>query len=119
MTDPSPNITVEVHPSTRPGTSQLASASVRLQTDLGPITINDCRILRNKSGVSWFALPSYSVQQSTTARQYQYLPTTELPAELLEQVSLEALRAYRAWSDSQNKKSEPQGVSTSHGQAFN
>ena len=112
MNDPSPNITVEIYASTRPGTSQLASATVRLKTNLGPMVIHDCRILRNKSGVAWVALPSFSVQQSATSRQYEYRPSVELAAELFEAISVEALRTYRAWSDG-NRKSEPQGASNS------
>jgi hypothetical protein len=88
-------IAVEITPSTRPGTSQLASATVRLTTDLGPVTIHDVRVLRNKSGVAWVALPSFSVQQSATARQYSYLPTVELSPELFERISTEVLRTYR------------------------
>ena len=65
-----PTITVEVYPAAR--SSQIASARVRLQTDLGPITIDDCRLLRNKSGVVWFALPSYSLP--TSGRQFEYRP---------------------------------------------
>jgi DNA-binding cell septation regulator SpoVG len=97
-------IVVEITPSTRPGTSQLASATVRLTTDLGPVTIHDIRVLRNKSGVAWVALPSFSVQQST-ARQYEYRPTVELSPELFEQISTEVIRSYRT---SENEKSQPQ-----------
>ena len=115
MSNPSLSIAVEIHPTTRPGTSQLASATVRLETNLGPVVLHDCRILRNKSGVAWVALLSFSVQQSSTSRQYAYRATVELAPELFEAISLEALRAYRAWADSQ-KKSEPQGASHGHGQ---
>jgi hypothetical protein len=112
MDYPGSHIAVEIHPSTRPGTSQLTSATVRT-TNLGPVVIHDCRILRNKSGVAWVALPSFSVQQSTTSRQYEYRATVELAPELFEAISLEALRAYRAWSESPNR-TEPQGASLSH-----
>jgi DNA-binding cell septation regulator SpoVG len=103
-----PSIAVEITPSTRPGTSQLASATVRLTTDLGPVTIHDVRVLRNKSGVAWIALPSYSVQQSSTARQYEYRPTVELSPELFEQISIEVLRTYRTSQNEIETKSQPQ-----------
>jgi DNA-binding cell septation regulator SpoVG len=104
-------IVVEITASTRPGTSQLASATVRLTTDLGPVTIHDVRVLRNKSGVAWVALPSYSVQQSTTARQYEYRPSVEVAPELFEQISTEVLRTYRT---SQNNESQSQSGASSH-----
>jgi DNA-binding cell septation regulator SpoVG len=104
-----PAIAVEIYPSTRTGTSQLASATVRLTTDLGPVTIHDVRVLKNKSGVAWVALPSFSIQQSATARLYEYKPTVELSPELFEQISTEVLRTYRT---SQNRtENEPQGAS--------
>jgi len=96
---------------TRTGTSQLASATVRLTTNLGPVTIHDVRVLKNKSGVAWVALPSFSIQQSATARLYEYKPTIELSPELFEQISTEVLRTYRT---SQNRtENELQGASPS------
>lgn len=103
MTESIPSITVEVYRSTRPSPSQLASATVRL----GPITIHDCRLLRNKSGVVWFALPSFSVQR-TGSRQYEYKPTVELSPDLLQQISLEALRVYRAWCEQNETQTQTQ-----------
>jgi hypothetical protein len=98
-----PAIAVEVYPAAR--SSQIASARVRLRTDLGLIVIDDCRLLRNKAGVVWFALPSYSLP--TNGRQFEYRPTLEVPPALLQQISTEALRA---WHDQQNE-TKPQGAS--------
>ena len=96
-----PHIEVEVYRSVRPSPSQLASATVRLETSLGPVTIHDCRLLQNKAGVLWFALPSFSIQQAGS-RQYEYRPTIEVSPDLLQEVSVEALRAYRTWSNEHN-----------------
>lgn len=106
-----PSIAVEVRPSIRTSSSQLASATVRLTTDLGAVTIHDVRVLKNKSGVTWIALPSFSLP--TNGRSFEYHQTIELAPELFEQVSIEVLRTYRIWSDSQNEtKSQPQEVSS-------
>jgi hypothetical protein len=105
------SIAVEVYPAARP--SQIASARVKLTTDLGVIAIDDCRLLRNKSGVVWFSLPSYSLP--TNNRQFEYRATLEVPPDLLQQISTEALRAYNAWHAQQTNetKTQSQGASFS------
>jgi hypothetical protein len=101
-----PSITVEVYPAAR--SSQIASARVRLETNVGLIVIDDCRLLRNKSGVVWFALPSFSFP--TNGRQFEYRPTLEVPPDLLQEISTEALKAYGTWRDEQNE-TKTQGAS--------
>jgi hypothetical protein len=99
-------ITVEVYPAAR--SSQIASARVRLETNLGLIVIDDCRLLRNKSGVVWFALPSFSLP--TNGRAFEYHQTLEVPPDLLQEVSTEALRVYGMWRNEQNE-TKTQGAS--------
>jgi hypothetical protein len=82
-------IRVILKPSHRPNV--LASVTIELETELGTITINDGRILKNKAGALWFALPTFSV---TSGKQYEYFPSIELPSSLLRNVSDAALAAY-------------------------
>jgi hypothetical protein len=88
---PSP-IRVTLTKSHRPNV--LASVTIELDTDLGTITISDARILRNKSGIAWFSLPTFSV---TTGREYQYFASVELSSALQRQVSDAALEEYERW----------------------
>jgi hypothetical protein len=108
MSNSSPNVSVEVHPPCRASNSQIASCTVRFQTDAGAIVIHDSRILRNKQGALWFSLPSYSVQSGN--RQYEYRPTLELSPDLLQRITFEALRAYNAWHDQQTNETKTQGA---------
>jgi hypothetical protein len=82
-------ISVTLKPSHRPNV--LASVTVHLDTELGTITINDGRILKNKAGALWFALPTFSV---TSGKQYEYFPSVELPSALLRKATDAALAAY-------------------------
>ena len=87
------NIKVEIQPSLKPNLPNvLASATVTLETEAGSIAIYDCRILQNKNGIVWFSLPTFSVQHAP--RQFEYRQTLELPAEVAQRVSAEAIRAY-------------------------
>jgi hypothetical protein len=90
------HIRVTLKPSHRPNV--LASVTVELETDLGTVTINDARILRNKAGVAWFALPTYSV---TSGREYQYFASVELSPTLHRQVSDAALAGFVKWEKAQ------------------
>jgi hypothetical protein len=89
-------ISVTIKPSHRPNV--LASVTVDLETELGTITINDGRILKNKAGALWFALPTFSV---TSGKQYEYFPSVELPSSLLRKVADKALAAYERWERTQ------------------
>jgi hypothetical protein len=70
----------------------LASATVELDTELG--TISDARILRNKSGVAWFSLPTFSV---SSGGEYPYFASVELSPALDRQVSDVALAEFERW----------------------
>jgi hypothetical protein len=90
------NITAQVEPSNRPNLpNMLASATVTIETDAGPVCIHDCRILQNKNGIVWFSFPIFSVQHA--ARQFEYRQTIELPPTVAQQISTEALHAYEQW----------------------
>src|ERR1700745_3728254 len=82
-------IRITLKPTTRPNV--LASVSVELETEFGPIRINDARILKNKAGARWFALPTFSV---TSGKQYEYFPSVEFPSALLRKVTNAVLAAY-------------------------
>lgn len=74
----------------------LSGASVELNDGSGVyITIHDVRILENKQGQKWVALPSYSV---TKGRDYQYLPTIEMSASLAREISDAVLEAFNGRS---------------------
>jgi len=96
LAEPSGPIRVTLKPSHRPNI--LASVTIELDTDLGTITIQDARILRNKSGVAWFAMPTFSV---TTGREYQYFASVELSPALHRQVSDAALAGFVDWEKTQ------------------
>jgi hypothetical protein len=78
----------------------VASATVSLETDAGLIQIHDCRLLQNKNGIVWFSFPTFSVQHLGT-RQFEYRPAVEVPPELAQQVSAEAIRSYEVWKQAQ------------------
>lgn len=86
-------ITVEIQPSLKANSpSVLASATVTLETETGPIVIHDCRLLKNRRGAVWFSLPGFRVQFSG---QIEYRRTIELPRAVEQQISAEALRLYK------------------------
>jgi hypothetical protein len=109
ITGPVPNISdlaenesspirISVKPTARPNV--LASDSVELGTELGLIRINDARILKNRAGALWFALPTYSV---TSGKLYEYFPTVEIPSGLLRRVSDAALEEFERWQEKQRE----------------
>jgi hypothetical protein len=85
-------IRITLKPSHR--ASVLATVEIELETELGTIKIGDARILRNRSGVAWFSLPTYSV---TRGREYEYLATVELSPTLHRRVSDAALAEFERW----------------------
>jgi len=73
----------------------LADLKVQITTEVGTITLNDCRILKNRQNEAWFALPTYSVSEG---KGYAYSPAVVLSPALKRQVSDTALEAFEAWS---------------------
>ena len=95
-----PCISVQIKPTHRP--SVLASSQVTLQLEDGTtIEIHDCRVMRNRQGVLWAALPSYSI---TTGKQYEYHPSIVLSPALHREVSDAILAAYSAQETSGGAK---------------
>jgi hypothetical protein len=87
-------ITVEIEPSLKPNSPNLlASATVTLETENGPIVIRDCRLLKNKKGDVFFSLPTFSVRCG--GRQFEYRRTLELPRAIEQQISAEAIGVYK------------------------
>jgi hypothetical protein len=86
------SISVQICKSHRPNV--LAGASITIQFDGGgSVEIHDCRLLRNKSGILWASLPTYSVQ---IGRSYEYRATVALSLSLHQEVTAAILKAYEA-----------------------
>jgi hypothetical protein len=96
--EPTKNATVtvlEIRRSRRP-TNPNILAEVRLQIELGGhvVGIDDAKILRNRHGQEWLALPSYSIT-TPGSRDYSYFPSVVLDHDLQLVVEDLALEAYR------------------------
>ena len=72
-------------------TTALADLAVEIHTDLGIVTIEDCRILRNRNGAFWFSPPNYPLD----AR--KFVPTVRLSGELEIIVPNLAIIEFRKW----------------------
>lgn len=70
------------------------------------ITIDDARVLRNKHGQLWLAMPSYSVPASN-GRSYDYLPAVILSTKLKREVEDAVLPAFEAWEREQQAAMRP------------
>jgi hypothetical protein len=87
----------------------LASVRIELVTDNGDsITIDDARVLRNKHGQLWLAMPSYSVPM-TGGRGYDYLPAIILGTALKRAVEDVVLPAFQQW-DSKKAPTKPRSL---------
>lgn len=79
-------------------------ASVRIELAIeGPgdsIIIDDARILRNRHGQLWLAMPSYSVPVNG-GRGYDYLPAVILGTALKRAVEDAVLPAFEQWEREQ------------------
>jgi DNA-binding cell septation regulator SpoVG len=81
---------------------RLADASVELtDTDGDSLLICDIRVLQNKQGQIWVAMPSRSVSDS--GRSFQYLPQIESSRQLQRKFEDAVLAAYDEWKQSQPK----------------
>lgn len=95
------NIKVKsIQASTKP--HRLAEACVELADNDGDsILISDVRILQNKQGQLWVAMPSRSVNEG--GRSFQYIPQIEPNRQLLRKVEDAVLAAFEEWKQSQTK----------------
>lgn len=72
----------------------LAEAKVKITLEDGEfLVIDDLRILRNRNGVHWVALPTYSIKEG---QGWRYSPTVELSRALRRQLEDTVLTAYEA-----------------------
>jgi len=88
-------VTISVHIKPSHRQSVLASAVVTLQIEDAAIEIHDCRVMRNRQGILWAALPSYSV---TSGKQYEYYQSVVLNPTLHREVSDAILAAFETWT---------------------
>jgi DNA-binding cell septation regulator SpoVG len=94
----------------------VAEAVLEIADGAESITIDNARILRNKQGNLWLAMPSYSVP---SGKGYEYLPVLTLSRELRRQAEDATLAAYEQWSKSRGApakaKDEPAVQTNIHG----
>jgi DNA-binding cell septation regulator SpoVG len=95
------NITVKlIQPSTKP--HRLADATIELaDADGDVLVISDIRILENRQGQAWVAMPTRSV--SDGGRSYQYLPQIELNRPLKRNIEDAVIAAFDEWKQSLSK----------------
>jgi hypothetical protein len=74
-------------------------ASVRIELSIDEtgdsIIVDDARVLRNRHGQLWLAMPAYSIP--TSGRGYDYLPAIILSTTLKREVEDVVLPAFEAW----------------------
>jgi hypothetical protein len=84
-----------------PKPSVLASVRLELNAETGDsITVDDARLLRNRAGQVWLALPAYSIP-TNGGRSYDYRPAVVLSAQLMRQVVDAVLPAFEVWEREQ------------------
>jgi len=80
---------------------RLADATVELaDADDDVLTISDIRILENRQGQHWVAMPTRSV---SAGRSYQYIPQIESNRQLKRKIEDAVLEAFNEWKQSQSK----------------
>ena len=80
-----------------PKPAVLASVRFELTADAeDSVIIDDARILRNRNGTLWLALPSYSIP-ADGGRGYDYLPAVTLGTSLKRAVEDAVLPAFERW----------------------
>ena len=80
---------------------RLADASVELADgDADSLVISDIRILQNKQGQVWVAMPSRSVSES--GRSFQYIPQIEPNRQLWRKIEDAVLAAFEQWKQAQS-----------------
>ena len=80
---------------------RLADATIELADANGDsLVISDIRILQNKQGQLWVAMPSRSVSEG--GRSFQYFPQIEANRQLARKIEDTVLAAYQEWKQSQS-----------------
>jgi DNA-binding cell septation regulator SpoVG len=81
-------------------THVLASVKLELITSEGDsIIVDDCRVLQNKHGQFWLAMPTRSVPLGSKG--YEYVPTIILSTKLRREVEDVVIPAYEKWAATQ------------------
>ena len=81
---------------------RLADASVELSGSGGDsLVISDIRILQNKQGQAWVAMPTRSVSEG--GRSYKYLPIVESSRQLQRKIEESVLAEFEKWQQSQSE----------------
>jgi DNA-binding cell septation regulator SpoVG len=76
----------------------LAHATVEIEIAGQRITVSDLRVLQNRNGEYWVAMPSQKIQTGTAIN---YQPIVEFSKDLKRTVEDQVLPAYSAWWASQ------------------
>ena len=94
------NVTVKlIQAATKP--HRLADATIELaDADGDLLVISDIRILENRQGQTWVAMPTRSV--SAGGRSYQYIPQIESNRQLKRKIEDAVLAAFDEWKQSQS-----------------
>ena len=83
-----------------PKPHRLADASVELtDSDGDSLVISDLRILQNRQGQTWVAMPSRSVSEG--GRSFQYVPQIEASRQLQRKIEDAVLTAFELWKQPQ------------------
>jgi DNA-binding cell septation regulator SpoVG len=81
---------------------RLADASVELtDSDGDSLVISDLRILQNRQGQTWVAMPSRSVNEG--GRSFQYVPQIESNRQLQRKIEDSVLTAFEQWKRAQSE----------------
>jgi DNA-binding cell septation regulator SpoVG len=89
-----------IQASTKP--HRLADASIELvDSDGDLILISDIRVLQNKQGQMWVAMPNRSV--SDGGRSFQYVPQIEPNKPLNRKIEDSVLTAFEQWKQSRSE----------------
>ncbi len=92
---------VTFYPSTK--AHVLGECKFQLTTEDGEFLIVDrARVLHNKQGELWLALPTYSVP---VGRAYEYRPTVTVSTRLRRLIEDAVLPAYKQWAAQQSQQS--------------
>jgi len=74
----------------------LAQAVAVLSDQDSSINVSDIRVLQNRQGQKWVALPSHAISKG--ANDISYVPTVELSTSLTRELTTRVLEAFEQWS---------------------
>lgn len=80
---------------------RLADATVVLtDPDGDSLTVSDLRVLENKQGQTWVAMPSRSASEG--GRSFRYMPLVDASRQLRRKIEDAVLTAFEQWKQSQS-----------------